>query len=142
MNYYALAIGTVVAVYAVVQIRMANYETSNWAYPVLLASFPIYYWAFAIFASDYDALIYEVAIGLVFLLLAYVAYRLKNVIGLLLLALGYIGHGVYDAVHNSFFQNHGAPLWWPEFCGSVDVLIGLYLAFLVISTWKRPTEIT
>lgn len=141
MNYYAVVVGIVIAVYAVIQFRMANLEKSNWAYPALLATFPIYYWVFAIYASDYDALVFEVAIGIGFLFLAYVAYRLNNFIGLLLLAFGYIGHAVYDSVHGSLFENQGTPLWWPEFCGSVDVLIGVYLAYLAVSMHKRHERI-
>ena len=43
------------------------------------------------------------------------------------LSLGYIGHGIYDAVHIHLFENPGMPIWWPEFCGTVDIIMGLYL---------------
>jgi hypothetical protein len=50
-----------------------------------------------------------------------------------MLALGYIAHGVYDVIHHQLFINSGAPLWWPEFCGTVDILIGVYLIAFAIS---------
>jgi hypothetical protein len=52
---------------------------------------------------------------------------------LLLLAIGYVMHAAYDFYHSLFFVNAGAPTWWPEFCGSVDVLIGGYVAYLAFS---------
>ncbi len=53
--------------------------------------------------------------------------------GLLLLATGYILHAGYDVIHNSLFINPGTPVWWPEFCGPVDVVIGAYLLYLAVS---------
>jgi len=44
---------------------------------------------------------------------------------------GLVGHGVSDFVHHLFVQNPGVPIWWPGFCGSIDVFFGGYLAFLL-----------
>ena len=129
MNYYALIIGIVIAVYVVVRFKKRKLEKIKWVYPAFLATFPVYYLVFAIYASDYGALINEFAVGAGFFLVAYVAYRLNSFIGLVLLAIGYIAHAVYDVIHNSLFYNPGTPDWWPEFCGSVDVLIGIYLLY-------------
>lgn len=137
MNYYALVIGIIIAVYVVIRFRKTKLERKQWVYPAFLATFPIYYWAFAVYASDYGALINEVAIGLGFLTIAYAAYRLKSSLGLMLLAVGYIGHAGYDIVHHSLFHNPGTPIWWPEFCGAVDALIGLYLIYFAFSMHKR-----
>ncbi len=141
MNYYALVIGVAVAVYVVIRFRKTRLEKKKWVYPVFLATFPVYYWVFAVYGSDYAALTNELAIGVGFLAVAYAAYRLHSFIGLLLLAAGYIMHAGYDVVHNSFFQNAGTPLWWPEFCGAVDMLIGLYLVFLAFSMKSRTEKI-
>jgi len=136
MTYWALVAGAGVAVLVVIQFRRAGLEQSNWAYPALLATFPAYYWAFAIYAADYAALANEIAVGAGFLCIAAVACRLDSVAGLRLLALGYIGHAAYDAFHGLLFVNRGAPSWWPGFCGAVDALIGLYLAYCAAS--MRP----
>ena len=137
MNYYALIIGIVIAVYVVIRLKKTKLEKKKWGYPVLLSTFPVYYWVFAIYGSDYGALSNELVVSLGFLTIAYVAYKLSNAIGLLLLATGYIAHAGYDVIHNSLFYNSGTPLWWPEFCGAVDVLIGLYLVFLAFSMKKK-----
>lgn len=141
MNYYALVIGVAVAMYVVIRFRKTRLEKKKWVYPAFLASFPVYYWVFAVYGSDYAALINELAIGVGFLAVAYATYRLHSFIGLLLLATGYMMHAVYDVAHNSLFKNSGTPLWWPEFCGAVDMLIGLYLVFFAFSMKSRTEKI-
>ena len=134
MHYYALITGIVIAFYVVIRFRKTRLEKKKWVYPAFLATFPMYYWAFAIYASDYDALVNELVVGVGFLVIALVAYKFNSFISLVLLAIGYMAHAGYDVIHNSLFYNPGTPVWWPEFCGSVDVLIGIYLlyfAFLV-----------
>ncbi len=140
MNLYALIIGIVIAVYVIIRFRKTRLERKKWVYPVLLATFPVYYWVFAVYASDYRALAVEVIIGFIFLVIAYIAYKLSSFMSLLLLAFGYLAHGVYDIAHNSFFYNPGTPLWWPEFCGAVDVLIGLYLVYFAASMRRKNAE--
>ena len=70
---------------------------------------------------------------MLFIALSYWAFRLSGFNALLVLAIGYTGHSIYDFGHNALFVNSGAPSWWPEFCGSVDLLIGIYLMALAAS---------
>jgi hypothetical protein len=137
MNIYALAIGAVIAFIVVLLFKAWGLEKTKWAYPVLLAEFPVNYWSFAIYASDSAALLKEVLVGLAFLAVAYIAYKFKSFATLLFLAFGYVMHAAYDFSHNFFFVNAGSPTWWPEFCGSVDVLIGAYIAYLAFSFPKK-----
>jgi hypothetical protein len=137
MNIYALAIGVVIAVFVVLLFKARGLEEAKWAYPVLLATFPVNYWVFAIYASDSAALLKEMLVGVVFLAIAYTAYKYKSIVTLLLLAVGYVLHAAYDFCHNLFFVNAGAPTWWPEFCASVDVLIGAYIAYLAFSLPRK-----
>jgi hypothetical protein len=137
MNMYALAVGIVSAFVVVLLFKAWGLENTKWAYPVLLAEFPVNYWAFAIYGSDSAAFLRELAVGLAFLAVAYIAYRVKSSVTLLLLAFGYVMHAAYDFSHNFFFLNAGAPTWWPEFCASVDVLIGAYIAYLAFSFRKK-----
>ncbi len=132
MNLYALAAGIAIAICAVVMFRKTKLENSKWVYPLLLSTFPIYYWVFAIHGADYTALQREFPAGVLFIALSYWAYRLSSFNALLVLAIGYTGHAIYDFGHDVLFVNSGAPSWWPEFCGSVDLLIGIYL--LVMAT--------
>lgn len=139
VNYLPLAIGAAVGLYVVTRFKNSGLEKKSWAYPALLATFPVYYWVFAVSASDFGALEKEVAVGLLFMALAFVTYKLENAIGLLLLGMGYVGHAVYDVLHDQAFVNRGTPLWWPEFCGVVDVLIGLYILYRASSLKGGPT---
>jgi hypothetical protein len=137
MNIYAFAVGVVIAVFVVLWFRARRLENTSWAYPVFLATFPVYYWAFAVYASDYTALLNELLVGVAFIAIAYVAYKFKSFVALQLLAIGYVAHAAYDFYHNAFFFNAGVPTWWPEFCGSVDVLIGGYVAYLSFSLRRQ-----
>ena len=134
---YALAVGIVSAPVVVLLFKAWGLENTKWAYPVLLAEFPVNYWAFAIYGSDSAAWLKEIVVGLAFLAVAHIAYEVKSFATLLLLAFGYVMHAAYDFSHNLFFVNAGAPTWWPEFCASVDVLIGAYLAYLAFSFRKK-----
>ncbi len=105
MNLYALTAGIVIALYVAMRFRKSSIERKDCVYPLLLATFPIYYWIFAIYSSDYVSLQKEVLIGILFIGLAFTAYKMNNRISLLLLATGYIGHAIYDVVHNLLFIN-------------------------------------
>jgi hypothetical protein len=137
MNIYALATGAVIAVVVVLLFKARRLEEARWAYPVLLATFPVNYWVFAIYASDSAALLKEFLVGLAFLAVAYIACKFRSFVTLLLLTAGYVMHAAYDFCHNLFFLNAGAPTWWPEFCGSVDVLIGAYIAYLAFLSPRK-----
>ena len=138
MNIYAIAVGVVSAVVVVLLLKAWGLENTKWAYPVLLAEFPVNYWIFAIYGHDSAALPGELAVGLAFLAVAYIAWKAKSFFTLLLLAFGYVLHAAYDFSHDFFFVNAGAPPWWPEFCASVDVLIGAYIAYLAFS-WRKKS---
>lgn len=140
MNLLAFTIGIALALYAIVRFRGTKLEKKKWVYPALLATFPFYYFVFAIYATDYDALINEILVGLAFIAIAYTAYKLQRIVALIVLAAGYIAHAVYDVVHNHIFINEGTPSWWPEFCGAVDGLIGIYLMYLALSVRVRGNQ--
>ena len=133
MNLYALAAGVAGAIFVVVFFRNTKLEKRRWTYPLLLSTFPVFYWVFAVYGSDSTALQREVLAGLSFFALSYWAYRLGSSSALLVLGIGYTGHAIYDFGHNALFVNSGAPSWWPEFCGSIDLLIGIYLLVMAAS---------
>jgi hypothetical protein len=141
LNLYALLTGIAIAIFVVILFRRTRLENRKWLYPLLLATFPMYYFYFAIYGADYAALKIEILVGLLFFSLAFIGFKLKSSGALFVLSAGYIGHAVYDFSHNKFFLNSGAPLWWPEFCAAVDLLIGIYLLMMAISINTKQTKI-
>jgi hypothetical protein len=65
--------------------------------------------------------------GAAVLAIAYVAYKFRSFATMQLLAVGYLAHAAYDFCHDAYFVNAGIPAWWPEVCGSIDVLVGGYI---------------
>lgn len=127
MNVLALMVGGLVSIYIILRFKKARLEKSKFTYALLLVTFPCYYFYFAVYGSDYVAFSLEVLWGGVFFFIAASSVKLNHFYKFNVLAFGYILHGIYDITHNHLFINEGTPLWWPEFCGVIDIIIGLYL---------------
>ena len=52
--------------------------------------------------------------------------------------LGIMAHGLFDLVHDVIIENSGVPSWWPSFCGSLDVLLGLWVITSIRSRLTCP----
>lgn len=141
VNSYALLAGCLIGFYVVFRFRQKKLEGRAWVYPAFLATFPAYYWIFALYAGDSGVLLNEVATGAVFIALSYAAYRARSVAGTVLLSAGYIAHACYDVAHDWLFLNPGTPRWWPEFCGAADLLIGFYLVYYAVLLRQRRVKI-
>lgn len=111
MNIYALSIGIIAAILIIWHFKRRKLEKARLPYPILLATFPVYYFAFALYASDFIALYKEIGISLIFILLVYLAIKSNRRISASLVALGCIAHGFYDMYHNTLFTNNGTPDW-------------------------------
>ncbi|MCG7489082.1 hypothetical protein MHN79_06245 [Vibrio sp. Of14-4] len=140
INYYALAVGAAVVVFVIFYFKKTGHENYNIAYPVLLATFPVYYWFFSIYSNDYNALFYEVIVGILFIVSAGLAYKMSRMKSLALLALAFICHGIYDIIHTTIYSHSVAPSWWPEFCGVIDVFLGLYM--LSLMKWNKSQKVS
>lgn len=137
MNIYALAIGIIIVFYVIIRFRKTRLEKTKWAYPLLLASFPVYYFVFAMYGNDLVALGKELLAGSIFFLLAFIAYKSQHKLSVLIVAAGSILHAVYGAYHDIFFINSGTPGWWLEFCGSIDLILGMYLIYLGLTMTNK-----
>ena len=124
---YATLAGLLIAVITVLSVKLGKTENSPWAYPFILACYPLFYFGFALYANDSHALIqeliYSIPIFIICLLTALKSFKYSACI----LATGYVIHGIYDFFHHHLFINTGMPVWWPEFCGTIDLIIGVYL---------------
>lgn len=142
MNFYALGIGLLVGSFILYQLTVRKAQQAQWAFPFLLATFPIYYLLFTLYASDFSAFLTELTVSTIFFAIAYVARRFRSYRTWLLLSIGYLLHGIYDVYHDMLFEHEGIPLWWPEFCGTVDVVIGIYLFYQAIMMRRMAIDVT
>ena len=131
MNILALIIGIFVSIFIIWRFKTSHLENSKFTYSLLLITFPFYYFVFAVYGNNYEVIPFEFLGGLSFFFIALLALKFNEFYKFSLLSFGYILHGVYDITHNAFFINLGTPLWWPEFCGVIDLILGLYLLSLV-----------
>lgn len=111
----------------------SGFDRDRAFYPTALIVIASYYVLFAVMGSPrYATLGIELAVGLVFSAFAILGFKKS----LWLAAAGITGHGFFDFfVHHVLVTNPGMPVWWPGFCGTIDVVIGGWLA---IRLWKAP----
>jgi len=88
---------------------------------LILIAIAAFWPLFAVAAQDDTHVLFHVAVFAVFGAIAFFSHR----IGLAGLALALIAHGVFDGV--LFTTAHVGPLWWPVFCASFDVVLGVAL---------------
>lgn len=93
---------------------------------VLLAAIA-FFWP--VFAVQANASLIEIGIHatvfLAFAVLAAYGFRQSASV----LAAGLIAHGVFDAL--VLVAGNPGPSWWPVFCGTLDVVAGAILLFLI-----------
>ena len=119
--------GILVALVTILGIKFSGTENKPWAYPLTLSLYPMIYFGFSIYAGDTGVLTKEIVFAIPFFVICILS-AVKNLkFSGALLGLRYVGHGVYDGIHESIFHNPGMPSWWPVFCGVIDVVVGLYI---------------
>lgn len=141
MNILAIIVGIAISVVVILRFKKSRLGASKLGYSSLLITFPFYYFVFAVYGNNYEVIPLEFLGGLVFFVIALLSIKYSDFYRFKLLGLGYILHGFYDITHDEFFINTGTPLWWPEFCGVIDFLMGLYLLTLAhrgIHTIRSP----
>ena len=132
-------VGVVVALVVSMGASALGMDRERSFYPTVLAVVATYYALFAIMAGSTQALLSEAIPIALFLLAAGIGFKK----GLWWVAIGLIGHGLFDIVHHYVISNPGVPAWWRGWCMSYDVVAGAYLAFLLkrSSTMKnRPAS--
>jgi hypothetical protein len=132
---FAAAIGGLLGVVIFLFARWQRYDQESAFYPTVLIVIASYYVLFAIMADNTSALIAQLAIAAVFVVLAVIG---RNVDGRIV-ALGIVLHGLYDFAFHWAGGGGGVPVWWPAFCGTVDLVVGLtVLAAIFHSTQAKP----
>ena len=108
--------------------RLSGLDRDRALYPVTLIVIAAYYVLFATMGGK-QALPAELMAATVFVVVALAGFRTS----LWWAAAGIAGHGIFDWwVHPRLIANPGMPVFWPAFCGSIDVALGALLAILLL----------
>lgn len=129
--------GFLAGITSIAGIHWVRTDNTPWAYPLLLALFPLFWMGFAIHGDDTTALWKEIAVGAAFFALCALCAVRDLRFSAWVMAAGFLLHGVYDVIHPYWFINAGAPDWWDAFCGTADIVIAAGVAVLAI---HRPRQ--
>jgi hypothetical protein len=122
---YVVGISTAVA--TAVFGRISGFERDRSFYPTILIVIALLYVLFATLDGRYPVVLAESAFALIFIVAALAGYAK----GCLIVAAGIAAHGLFDFLHLLFIEDRGVPIWWPGFCGTVDILLGAFVGFFV-----------
>ena len=124
-----LIAGVLLAVAVAALAKATRFEQDRGFYPTILIIIASYYVLFAILGGSSHALFWELVVAFAFSAIAiFGSLRFPLLVGAAIAA-----HGLFDLVHHVVIQNPGVPSWWPTFCASVDVLLGLWVMGLYYS---------
>lgn len=118
-----IMVGLLLAVGVAALARFTRFDRDRSFYPTVLMIIASYYVLFAVMGGSSRALGWELAVALAFSTIAIIGALHAPV----LVGVGIMAHGLFDLVHDGLVENAGVPTWWPGFCGSVDVLLGLWV---------------
>lgn len=126
-----LVVGVLLAIAIAALAKFTRFDEERSFYSTVLVIIASYYVLFAVLSGSSHALVWELVIAVVFSTVAIIgALFLPTLVGT-----GILAHGLFDLVHDIIIENSGVPTWWPTFCGSLDVLLGLWVIAL---THYRP----
>ena len=126
-----IVVGVLLAIAIAALAKFTRFDEERSFYSTVLVIIASYYVLFAVLSGSSHALVWELVIAVVFSTVAIIgALFLPTLVGT-----GIIAHGLFDLVHDILIENSGVPTWWPTFCGSLDVLLGLWVIAL---TRSRP----
>jgi hypothetical protein len=124
----AALIGAALGILVIVVARAIRGE--RWVYAIGLLVLPGLYAFFASRIGEQFIGLKEMIYGIPFLaaglIFAFVSVRKSA----LVVGSFWILHALYDLSHDQFVSNPGVPDWYPVFCFSVDVVVGVYLLWL------------
>ncbi len=120
-------VGIIIAVIVIIQARVMKFDKSRSYYTSMLIIIPTYYVLFA-FMSE-EAILIEIVIAIFFTIIATIGALFYPI----LIGVGLLAHGIFDFLHPYFIVNSGVPLWWPAFCAGADIILGVWIMYLVIS---------
>lgn len=129
----ALLAGIVLGIVVWLYGRLVGLDRERAYYATILAVVALYYALFAVMGGSVSALLEESVAIVAFFVLTALGFRRSPWYA----AAGLAGHGVYDCFHSLLISNPGMPVWWPYFCGSIDVTMAACLAGILWSRDRR-----
>ena len=121
-----VVVGLLLAIGVAILGRFTRFDQDRSFYSTVLVIIASYYVLFAVLGGSGHALAWELAVAVAFSTVAVLgALFLPTLVGA-----GIMAHGLFDLVHHVFIENAGVPTWWPSFCGSIDVLLGIWVILL------------
>ena len=127
-----IVVGVLLAVGVAALGKFTRFDEDRSFYSTVLVIIASYYVLFAVLGGSGHALIWELVVA--------VAFSSAAIIGALyvptLVGIGITAHGLFDLVHDVLIENSGVPTWWPGFCGSIDVALGLWV--IAMTRFRLP----
>jgi hypothetical protein len=131
-----VVVGVLLAVGIAALAKFTRFDEDRSFYSTVLIIIATYYVLFALLDSSAHALVWELVIAVAFSIVAIIgALFLPTLVGT-----GIIAHGLFDLVHDAIIENPGVPTWWPSFCGSIDVVLGLWVILTRSRLTREKTE--
>ena len=116
-------VGVLSAVAIAALARSTRFDQDRSFYPTVLVVIAAYYILFAVMGGSRQALAWELAAAIAFSTVAIMGALYLPV----LVGVGIVAHGLFDFIHHTMIEDAGVPGWWPAFCGSLDVVLGLWV---------------
>ena len=124
-----IVVGVLLAIAIAALAKFTRFDEERSFYSTVLVIIASYYVLFAVLGGSNHALVWELVIAIAFSTVAIIgALFLPTLVGA-----GIMAHGLFDLVHDMIIENPGVPTWWPTFCGSIDVFLGLWVILLAHS---------
>jgi uncharacterized membrane protein HdeD (DUF308 family) len=124
-----IVVGVLLGIAIAALAKFTRFDEERSFYSTVLVIIASYYVLFAVLGGSSHALVWELLIAVAFSTVAIIgALFLPTLVGI-----GIIAHGLFDLVHDMIIENPGVPTWWPAFCGSIDVVLGLWVMTLARS---------
>ena len=133
-----LVVGVLLAVGIAALAKFTRFDEDRSFYSTVLVIIASYYVLFAVIDGSSHALAWELLIAVAFSAVAILGALILPV----LVSIGIIAHGLFDLVYDRIIENAGVPSWWPTFCGSIDVVLGLWVLFLTRSRLAKAKPAT
>ena len=127
-------VGTLFGVAVGVGTSLIGMDRDRSLYPAMMIVIALLYCLFAVMGGSNQALTIEALVSVIFISSAVIGFKYS----LWLTAAGIAGHGLFDLIHPHLYNNPGVPVWWPGFCGTIDIVLGVYLAWLIFKDRIRP----